>query len=175
MIRKLLLAYDGSDNGRRALDVAAELATKLQADLTIVHVLMHGRPAEEMVRMAEIEHLVKGVQNTVNPGVRIASGRAYDLFTPSQDHAGMMRTISVLGDHLLDYAKSQAEDMGVKNVKINSRNGDYADEILDAAEEEKADMIVLGSRGLGKIRGTVLGSVSQKVLHHATQTVVAVK
>ena len=36
-------------------------------------------------------------------------------------------------------------------------------------------MIVIGSRGLGKIRSAVLGSVSQKVIHNATQTVVVVK
>ncbi|MDA9979804.1 universal stress protein, partial [Yoonia sp.] len=55
------------------------------------------------------------------------------------------------------------------------RNGDFADEILEVAEEQNVDMIVIGSRGLGKFREAILGSVSQKVLHHAKQTVVIVK
>ncbi len=175
MIRTILLAYDGSDNSRRALDLASELATKLHADLYILHVLMHGRPAEEMVRMAEVEHLAERVHQTVRPGVTYTAGRAYDLFAPSGDDDGRMRVIAALGENLLAFAKSHAEEWGVQNVQTASRNGDYADQILDAAEAQEADMIVLGSRGLGKIRGTVLGSVSQKVLHHAAQTVVAVK
>jgi len=175
MIRKILLAYDGSDNGRRALDMATELAAKLQADLYIVHVLMHGHPAEEMVRMAEIEHIAEQVQQTVTPGVAYTVGRAYDMFSLRKNNAGESRVIAALGEQLLTYAKSQAAERGVKNVQTATRNGDYADQILEAAEAQEADMIVLGSRGLGTIRGAVLGSVSQKVLHHAAQTVVAVK
>ena len=54
MIEKTLLAYDGSENSRRALRVAAELSSKLKAELCIVHVLMHGRPSKELVRIAEV-------------------------------------------------------------------------------------------------------------------------
>lgn len=175
MIRKILLAYDGSDNSRRALDLASELATKLLADLHIVHVLMHGRPPEEMVRMAEVEHIAESVHETVRPGVTYNAGRAYDLFAPSDDTASRVRMIAALGENLVATAKSRAQEWGVQNVQTETRNGDYADEILDAAEEQQADMIVIGSRGLGTIRGTVLGSISQKVMHHAAQTVVAVK
>ena len=52
--------------------------------------------------------------------------------------------------------------------------GDTAEEILDVAEAEKADVLVLGRRGLGRVREVLLGSVSQKVLHHADCTVVIV-
>jgi len=55
------------------------------------------------------------------------------------------------------------------------RKGDYAEEILNAAKEFDADMIVIGSRGLGLLKSTVLGSVSQKVLHHASCSVVTVR
>jgi len=175
MIRKILLAYDGSDNGRRALDVASELAAKLEADLYIVHVLMHGHPAEEMVRMAEVEHIAEHVQRAVTPPPTYATAGAFELFSASEDSLGAMRVTAALGDQLLAYARSFAEEQGAQNVQTATRNGDYADQILDAAEAQEADLIVLGSRGLGKIRGAVMGSVSQKVLHHAAQTVVAVK
>ena len=46
---------------------------------------------------------------------------------------------------------------------------------MDAADAYAAELIVVGSRGLGPLRGTVLGSVSQKVLHYAAQAVLAVK
>jgi nucleotide-binding universal stress UspA family protein len=47
------------------------------------------------------------------------------------------------------------------------RRGEPAAEILKAAEEAKAELIVMGSRGLGRIGGLFLGSVSERVLHAA--------
>ncbi|WOF16640.1 universal stress protein [Methanoplanus sp. FWC-SCC4] len=53
--------------------------------------------------------------------------------------------------------------------------GDPAAEIIEIAEREKADMIVIGSRGLGTIKGVFLGSVSRKVTHNAKCPVMIVK
>jgi len=53
--------------------------------------------------------------------------------------------------------------------------GDPAAEIIEIADKEKADLIIIGSRGLGAIKGVVLGSVSQKVTHHAACPVMIVK
>jgi nucleotide-binding universal stress UspA family protein len=53
--------------------------------------------------------------------------------------------------------------------------GDYADEILDMAEAEEASMIVMGRRGLGRLREVLLGSVTQKVLHATDRTLVIVR
>jgi nucleotide-binding universal stress UspA family protein len=44
-----------------------------------------------------------------------------------------------------------------------------------AARDELADMIMLGSRGLGSMSGAVLGSVSRKTLHHVAQAVLAAR
>lgn len=175
MISKILLAYDGSDNGRRALDVAAELSSKIKADLYIVHVLMHGRPAKELMHLAEVEHLVAQAERSLPPPVAVASGRSYDLLAQSEPDGQSARVISAMGDLLISYAKESSENLGAKVAKTMVRAGDYADEILDAADELGVDLIVVGSRGLGKVRGAILGSVSQKVLHHAEQTVVTVK
>ena len=175
MIRKILLAYDGSENGRRALDLAAELSAKLDAGLMIVHVLMHGRPGEELVRMAEVEHLVNQMQEQPVPGLSFSSGQPFELLTATQDSAGAQRIITAVGDQLIGYAKTRCEELEANDVQTTIRTGDYADKILETADDCQADMIVIGSRGLGTIRSAVLGSVSQKVLHHATQTVVTVK
>lgn len=40
-------------------------------------------------------------------------------------------------------------------------------EILRMAEEDKVDMIITGTRGKGTVRRTLMGSVSDHVLHHA--------
>ena len=39
--------------------------------------------------------------------------------------------------------------------------------IVDSANKEKAGLIVMGTRGMGKIRRTIMGSVSDYVVHHA--------
>lgn len=175
MFHNILLAYDGSDNGRRALETACEFSKKLGADLKIVHVLMHGRPPQELVRMAEVEHLVKQVQTSPSLQLVLPDGRPAEMLRQGALDGGSARVISALGDQLVANAKERCKTLGAQNVTGSVRLGDHAEEILDAANEAGADMIVIGSRGLGKIRSAVLGSVSQKIIHNATQTVVVVK
>ena len=57
---------------------------------------------------------------------------------------------------------------------IKILGGKPGNTICDFAKEKEADMIVVGSRGLGAIRRTILGSVSDFVLHHAHCPVVIV-
>ena len=53
-------------------------------------------------------------------------------------------------------------------VETVVRQGAPADEILQAAEELHADLIIMGSRGWGQLKAMLLGSISEHVLHHAT-------
>lgn len=175
MTSNILVAYDGSDPARRALDLAMELCKKLNAELSIVHVLMHGRPAKELVRMAEIEHMVEQVYKEHLPDAAYSSGHAYDALNIATQGAQNARILSALGDRLVEMAKSRCAEHGVKVVHSFVRTGDYSDGILEAAADATSDMIVIGSRGLGSLKAAILGSVTQKVLHHATQTVVVVK
>ncbi len=69
---------------------------------------------------------------------------------------------------LLNQAKGMAEKAGVSNIELVASEGDPAAAILRAAEKHKADLIVMGGRGLGTIGELLLGSVSQKVMHLAT-------
>lgn len=174
MISKLLLAIDGSDTSGRAIEVAAELARKLDAGLVIVHVLMHGRPPRELMRMAEIENLVKSADLSPPPASGRTPGDRYSGMLGGSDAAQNARAIAAIGEQLVASAQTQCGVLGVKNVTTVVRNGETADEILDVAAELAVDMIVIGSRGLGTLRGAVLGSVSQKVLHHAEGCVLTV-
>jgi len=61
------------------------------------------------------------------------------------------------------------------SVSTDLRIGDPANEILDAAEDDKADLIVLGARGLSAIPRFLLGSVSDYVCRHAPQSVLVVR
>ncbi|MCK8462436.1 universal stress protein [Aliiroseovarius sp. S1339] len=175
MIDKILLAVDGSQNAQRAVDLAAELAGKLNANMFIVHVTMRGRPAEELVHMAEVEHLVKEVQTVISPGIAYVTGSHPEFLGGSRTDPRTENIISVLGEQIVARAKKRCAERGVNNAKTSVRAGDYAEEILGAANEFNVDMIVIGSRGLGVLKSTVLGSVSQKVLHNADCSVLTVR
>lgn len=62
---------------------------------------------------------------------------------------------------------------GVNVTKV-SRSGYAADAIADYADEVDAGLIVIGSRGWGAIKAAVLGSTSQRVLHHTDRNVLVV-
>ena len=53
--------------------------------------------------------------------------------------------------------------------------GSPAEAIIDVAKTRKSDVIVMGSRGLGKLAGLLLGSTSQKVVAHAPCPVLIVR
>jgi nucleotide-binding universal stress UspA family protein len=61
------------------------------------------------------------------------------------------------------------ETVKAKGIPVETRlkQGVPAEELLRATVDEKADLIVLGSRGLSQVRAFFLGSVSDKVSHHA--------
>jgi nucleotide-binding universal stress UspA family protein len=60
-------------------------------------------------------------------------------------------------------------------VEIYAREGDPADAILDVAEEQKADLIVVGNKGMTGAKRFLLGSVPNKVSHHAPCSVMIIR
>lgn len=132
----VLVAYDGSDSARRALEQAAQLAHDGVA-LTVVSV------AEPLPQV----------------------GRAPAMRLPEED-AKRKRNLAE--------ATALLKERGVEATAVE-RHGDAATMILDEAEAENADLIVMGTRGLGAGKRWLLGSVSTKVLHHAGCNVLVVR
>ena len=64
-----------------------------------------------------------------------------------------------------------------KGLSLNTKllQGDPGSVILDFTEKEKCDIIIMGSRGMGKFKELVLGSVSSKVLHHSSSPVMVIR
>jgi nucleotide-binding universal stress UspA family protein len=60
-------------------------------------------------------------------------------------------------------------------LKTEVLEGSAAEAILEVANTRKNDLIVMGSRGLGTLSGLLLGSQSQKVVHHSPCPVLIVK
>ena len=175
MSGKIVVAADGSEASNRAVDLAAELSAKLGRDLCIVHVMLHGRPTAEFRHFAETEGLVEAAADRagVQGGSSLAS--LSGLFASAADEIQTAKLTVALGEEVAATAKTRAEDAGARKVTTRICAGDCADEILDVAEAEEAFMIVMGRHGLGRMREALLGSVSQKVLHHAPCTVVIVQ
>jgi nucleotide-binding universal stress UspA family protein len=74
----------------------------------------------------------------------------------------------------LDRAKAQVDEAGVA-ATYEIREGDPAEEIVKLAGDRDADLVVVGSRGLGAITGALLGSVSKAVVKGADRPVLVVK
>lgn len=78
-------------------------------------------------------------------------------------------------DNILGKATALAASNGVKLTKAARPYGVIANEIIRTAEELRSDQIVMGTRGMGAVGSLLLGSVAQRVLHHATVPVLMVK
>jgi nucleotide-binding universal stress UspA family protein len=77
-------------------------------------------------------------------------------------------------ENILDKCKQIAEKSGVK-IETVIAEGDAASNIVVYARNGGFDSIIMGSRGVGSFKEMVLGSVSNKVLHHAKCSVMIVK
>jgi nucleotide-binding universal stress UspA family protein len=76
---------------------------------------------------------------------------------------------------LLESARRDAEAAGVSRIDTFARVGDAADAILDVAEEQGSDLIVVGNKGMAGATRFLLGSVPNKVSHHAPCSVLIVR
>lgn len=95
------------------------------------------------------------------------------------DYSGVAYTafldeLEKFGAQLLVLAEDQYADTGV-SINTKLRQGNPSEEICQEAEEGDCDLIVMGSRGLGEVKGFLLGSVSGKVVRHAHIPVLIVK
>ena len=74
---------------------------------------------------------------------------------------------------VLDDARQKLGDTALV-VNEELREGSEAESILKEAQKAKADLIVMGTRGLGTLKGFLVGSVSRKVIHYAACPVMVV-
>ena len=94
------------------------------------------------------------------------------LVTPSANTAAAM---SREADNTSEEVKSIIASVPGLQAEVETMQGDPSRCILNAAAEKGADLIVIGSRGNGRLKELVLGSVSHYVTQHATSAVLIVK
>lgn len=114
------------------------------------------------------------------PGAKLEVLHVYDFprFYIAEGFApvpvSMNKDIYELAERTAEEAKSRIEAAGLE-PKVEMDQGAPAETILEHAQKNGADLIVIGSRGLGGIREFVLGSVSHNVVQHARIPVLVVK
>jgi nucleotide-binding universal stress UspA family protein len=149
-IQRILVAVDGSKPSMDASIQAIDIAKRYDAELIALHV--------------------------VSPGIRY--NYLEDVITPRLPRAlkDVMMIAMQKGERHVNKVRQNASE---KNVKIKTDVvigiSSVVKEIIDYAEKNKVDMIVIGSRGLSGIKKMLLGSVASEVLKYAHCPVLVTK
>ena len=175
MFKKILAATDGSDHATKAVELASELAARYGAKLVLVHVLQHGRVPESVQKMLQVEGLIEPRQPEYPQVATVAGGLVTAMGRGAEAGDASYRVFETLGERVLGTAKQVARDRGVEDIQKVIEDGDPVQRILACAEREKADLVVVGSRGLSDLKGMLMGSVSHKLIQLAKCTCIAVK
>jgi nucleotide-binding universal stress UspA family protein len=145
MFSSIVVGTDGSETAKEAVRQATSLAKQLGATLDLVSAY---EPVPSGRLRQEAKEAPDDLQWMVNPREDV--------------------------DATLADAADEAREAGV-DVNTFARQGDPADAILDVAEERKADLIVVGNKGMTGAKRFLLGSVPNKVSHHAPCSVLIIR
>ena len=148
MTKKILIPVDGSLHANKAIAFAASMTKPHDAQIHLLHVVKKTRIPKE------IEAYIK------SEGIKETPDAVY---------------FEMVGNQIIVAALDEAKKLGVENVKSTVISGDPAEEIIRFAKDHDFDLLVMGSRGLGKAKGFMLGSVSSKVCHGTDRTCVTVR
>jgi nucleotide-binding universal stress UspA family protein len=86
----------------------------------------------------------------------------------------LSKTLETRSNRILEQAGKRAQRLGITAPVLRHAWGDPAEVIIDMVQREKADAVVVGRRGRGRLSELLLGSVSQKVASLAPCTVIVV-
>ena len=162
MFTSIVVAYDGSAHASKALEVAAGLAATEQARLGIICVIDagHAHLPSELEEMGRIEHLIdpmpKLMVNHRQTPTDLAEKVARTTIEAQQ--ASLQ-----LAEYLVTEAARHARELGAQQVDTTTATGEPAEAIVEYANDRNADLIVCGSRGLGRIKQLLLGSTSHRI------------
>jgi len=145
MFKSIVVGTDGSDTASQAVRQAVDLARSVGAKLELVSAY---EPVSSQRLGKEQQQAPEDLQWAINPREDV--------------------------DATLEAAAAIGREAGVA-VDVYARQGDPADAILDVAEEQEADLIVVGNKGMTGAKRFLLGSVPNKVSHHAPCSVLIIR
>jgi len=153
MYKKILVAFDGSEASKHALDHAVSIADKIKSEIHIVSV-------------------VPRVMMPVFPD----EGFGAAPVTAAQDMSDYQERMKNVYGKSLEEAKNDINNHYPDlKVETSLMEGRPSASIVDEAENNDMDLIVIGSRGLGGITGWILGSTSRRIVESCTKPVLVVK
>lgn len=164
MFKHVLLATDGSANAKRAAAAAADIASTYGARLTLVTVLSRFMMLEDIESMPAARRLPRAAKDDIRRIHRMIPNSSSDIDTSGYIPA-LPSLIDALGEVILDDAEAVAGRRKVRKITRVAVEGDAATQILKLIGDAKADLVVLGTRGLSNFRGLLIGGVSNKVIH----------
>jgi nucleotide-binding universal stress UspA family protein len=144
-MKKVLIALDYDPSAQKVAETGFGLAKDIGAEVILLHVI------------SDPEHYA-----STKP-VKIMGFAGHKDTTAFQfESIGERRKIC---QSFLDSSKHH---LGDKNIETLVKEGDFAESIINAAKELQADIIVMGSHSRKWLQNIVMGSVSEKVLHHTS-------
>ena len=149
---RILIAYDGSEPSQHALEQGVSLAKLTDSDVTIISV---------------VPRIMIPVFTEPGTGASMYS---------AQEMANAQREMSrYYSDSLKEASQRLASEYPELKVETELLEGRPSQAIIDMAENDGFDLIVIGSRGLGGITGWILGSTSRRVVDSCTVPVLLIK
>ncbi len=177
MIKTVLVATDGSTHAKKAVALAIDIAQKYKAKLVIVHSLLRDANSETLRKLVARKDLTKEQRHLLDNyeiDMQMTLAGA-GMEAPMVSMPAPKEVLEFVTQQILDRTKALAAKSKVKDVKTRIVEGDPADGILDAARKDRANLIVLGTRGFGELKGWIVGSVSHKIAAEARCPVLTVK
>ena len=146
MFHSIVVGTDGSDTATQAVRQAIELARAVGARIELVSA--YEPVSDARLREESIQRVPQDLHWMLNPREDVEA--------------------------TLEQAAREVRAAGVE-VEVFARQGDPADAILDVAEERGSDLIVVGNKGMTGAKRFLLGSVPNKVSHHAPCSVLIIR
>jgi nucleotide-binding universal stress UspA family protein len=144
-IKNVLIALDYDPTAQKVAEVGYSIAKSMNAEVALLHVI-------------------------TDPVFYAAAG-----YSPIMGFAGyidvspmQLDSIQGLKEASLQYLDKSKQHLGDKTIQTFVKEGDFADTILATAKELQADIIVVGSHSRKWLENIVMGSVTEKVLHHSS-------
>ena len=155
MFERILVPLDGSEHSHRALETAIQIGRKFRSEIVLLHVYS-----------VTVTPVIVPEPTTVTPvGVPVAtSAEVAKMFDAARD----------VGRKILAEGKRNVETEGIE-VETVLREGNSVQEIVKLAREGQFSLVVVGARGIHRIREILMGSVSEGVAKNAPCPVLVVK
>ena len=144
-MNKVLIALDYNPTAQKVAEVGFSMAKSMNAEVILLHVI-----TDPVFYSTAGYSPIMGFNGYMDMG-------------PVQ-----LGSVDGLKNASLQYLEKSKQHLGDDNIRTMVKEGDFADTILETAKEEHANIIVIGSHSRKWLENVVMGSVTEKVLHHTT-------